>query len=44
LLVELGAATHEGLLRRDYEYHKPALGKVKLQDFAKEFAEAYNKE
>ncbi len=41
LLVELGAAIHTGLLRGDYEKHKPALGKVKLQDFIKEFAAAY---
>ncbi len=27
----------------DYKQHKPVLGKVKLIDFAKEFAEVYNK-
>jgi len=42
LLVELGTAIHNGLLRSDYEKHKPALGKVKLQEFMKEFAAAYN--
>ncbi len=42
LLVELGAAIHTGLLRGDYEKHKPAPGKVKLQDFIKEFVGAYN--
>jgi len=42
LLVELGTAIHNGLLRSDYEKHKPALGKVKLQEFIKEFAAAYN--
>lgn len=41
LLVELGAAIHTGLLRSDYERHKPALGKVKLAEFIKEFATAY---
>lgn len=42
LLVELGAAIHTGLLRGDYEKHKPALGKVKLPAFIKEFAAAYH--
>jgi uncharacterized protein YbjT (DUF2867 family) len=42
LLVELGAAIHTGLLRGDYEKHKPAFGKVKVQDFIKEFAATYN--
>lgn len=42
LLVELGAAIHTGLLRGDYEKHKPSLGKVKLKDFIREFAAAYN--
>ncbi len=41
LLVELGAAIHTGLLRGDYEKHKPQLGKVKLPDFIKEFASVY---
>ncbi|GAA3961391.1 NmrA family NAD(P)-binding protein [Mucilaginibacter dorajii] len=37
--VELGAAIHNGTLRGDYDLHKPAvMGKVKLVDFAKEFA------
>jgi len=42
LLVELGAAIHTGLLRGDYEKHKPAPGKVKLPEFIKEFAVAYH--
>jgi uncharacterized protein YbjT (DUF2867 family) len=42
LLVELGAAIHAGFLYGDYEKHKPALGKVKLPEFIKEFAAAYN--
>jgi Predicted nucleoside-diphosphate-sugar epimerases len=41
-LVELGAAIHSGILQEDYERNKPvAMGKVKLTDFAKEFAMAY---
>ncbi len=40
--VELGVSIHNGALREDYEQHKPvAMGKVKLEDFAKEFAAAY---
>ncbi len=43
-LVEMGAATHSGALREDYELNKPAaMGKVKLKDFAKEFAAAFQK-
>lgn len=42
LLVELGAAIHTGLLRSDYERHKPAPGKVKLPEFVKEYAAAYH--
>ncbi|WP_221391242.1 NAD(P)H-binding protein [Dyadobacter sp. NIV53] len=42
-LVELNASIHNGGLRRDYDLHKPAvLGKVKLEDFAKDFAKAFN--
>ena len=39
--VELGAAIHSGILRGDYDLHKPVMGKVKLEDFAKEFAARY---
>ena len=42
LLVELGAAIHTGILRRDYEAHRPLLGRVKLEAFAGEFAAAYH--
>lgn len=42
LLVELGAAIHTGILRGDYEKHKPEPGKVKLAEFIKEFAAVYN--
>jgi uncharacterized protein YbjT (DUF2867 family) len=39
--VELNASIHSGLLREDYDLHKPIPGKVKLEDFAKEFAQAF---
>ena len=42
--LELGASIHSGVLREDYELHKPiAMGKVKLEDFALEFAAAFLK-
>jgi uncharacterized protein YbjT (DUF2867 family) len=42
-LVEMFASQHSGLLTEDYYRHKPAfMGKVKLTDFAKEFAAAFN--
>jgi hypothetical protein len=38
----MGASIHSGALREDYDLHKPlAMGKVKLADFAKEFAAAF---
>jgi len=41
-LIELYACLHSGELTRDYERNKPGkFGKVKLVDFAKEFAIAY---
>lgn len=40
--VEMGASIHSGALRQDYDLHKPiAMGKVKLEDFASEFAAAF---
>jgi uncharacterized protein YbjT (DUF2867 family) len=42
LFVEMFAACHTGLLNEDYDKHMPKLGKVKLEDFAKEFAAVYN--
>lgn len=40
----LGASIHNGKLREDYDRNRPAvMGKVKLKDFAAEFATAYNK-
>jgi uncharacterized protein YbjT (DUF2867 family) len=42
-LVELGMAVHSGRLREEFEKHRPAFGKVRLEEFAQEFAEHYNK-
>jgi uncharacterized protein YbjT (DUF2867 family) len=43
-LVELNASIHTGKIREDYDLHRPAvMGKVKLEDFAKEFAMVYNR-
>ncbi len=43
-MVEMYAGLHSGLLGEDYYRHKPkVLGKVKLEDFAKEFADAFQK-
>ena len=44
MLVELGAAIHSGIMFREYDENKPSLGKVKLADFAKEFAVAFNEQ
>ena len=42
-LVEMYAALQSGLLAEDYNMNKPAvMGKVKLKDFAIDFAKAYN--
>jgi uncharacterized protein YbjT (DUF2867 family) len=43
-LVEMNASTNTGVLYEDYYRNKPTLGKVKLIDFAKEFAAAYSNE
>lgn len=40
--VELQASQGTGKLYEDFYQNKPVLGKVKLNDFAKEFAMAYN--
>lgn len=42
-LVEMNANTQTGTLYEDYYRNKPILGKIKLVDFAKEFAEVFNK-
>ncbi|MBO9703252.1 MAG: NAD(P)H-binding protein [Sporocytophaga sp.] len=41
-LIELGKAIHTGKLREDYDLHTHALGNVKLEDYAVEFARIYN--
>jgi len=41
-LVEMYGALQSGLLAEDYYRNKPALGKVKLTEFAKEFAVAFH--
>ena len=41
--VEMFASIHSGALTADYYLDKPAMGKVKLEDFAKEFAAAFKK-
>lgn len=42
--AEFQASQGTGALYEDYYKNKPALGKVKLSDFARDFATAYNKE
>ena len=42
--VETQASQRSGILYEDYYQHQPVLGKVKLADFAKEFAAAYQNE
>jgi len=42
-LVEMQAAMHSGKTLENFHQNKPKMGKVKLADFAKEFAEAYHK-
>jgi len=41
-LVEMQASMHSGEFYKDYYLHQPVLGKVKLKDWAKEFAAVYN--
>ncbi len=40
--VEMQASQGSGKLYEDFYRHQPTLGKVKLKDFAKTFADAYN--
>ncbi|MFP5042069.1 NAD(P)H-binding protein [Parasediminibacterium sp. JCM 36343] len=40
--TQMGKSIREGLIQEDYFKHKPVLGKIKLEDFAKGFAAAYN--
>jgi uncharacterized protein YbjT (DUF2867 family) len=41
-LVELGGAIHSGILRADFDAHYAITGKVKIEDYAKDFAAAFN--
>jgi len=41
-MTEMNAARRTGALFEDYNQHKPTLGKVKLTDYAQEFAAAYH--
>lgn len=41
-LVEMQAAMHSGKTLENFHQNKPKMGKVKLADFAKEFAAVYN--
>ncbi len=43
-LVVMNASGYTGGLYEDYYRNRPTLGKVKLKDFAKEFALAYNQQ
>jgi hypothetical protein len=40
-LVKMQAAIHDGTILAQYDRHRPVLGKVKVKDFAKEFAKKY---
>ncbi|KUJ59902.1 NAD-dependent dehydratase [Flavobacteriaceae bacterium CRH] len=43
-ITEMNASMHSGLLFEDYYQNIPNLGKVKLKEFAKEFAIKYNQQ
>ena len=43
-LVEMNASTNSGDLYEDYFRNRPTLGKVKLAEYAKEFAAVYNQQ
>lgn len=40
--VQMNKALREGIIFEDYKKHTPTYGKVKLEDYAKEFASVYN--
>ncbi len=44
VLVEMQSVTHSGVPLRNFHKNNPVMGKVKLKDFAKEFAIVYNKQ
>ena len=39
--AEMGNALQTGVMAEDYWKHRPVLSKIKLEDFAKEFAAVY---
>lgn len=39
--TDMGRAIREGVMQADARKHKPSMAKTKLEDFAKEFAQAY---
>ena len=41
-MVEMNAGRRTGVLDEDYHRNRPTLGKIKLTDFGKEFADVYN--
>ena len=43
LIVDLNASIHSGTMGEDYELHKPVMGGVKVEDFAEEFAAAFDR-
>ena len=43
-VVDMNAGMHNGLVNEDYYLNRPKkMGKVKMSDFAKEFASVYSK-
>lgn len=40
--MEMNASRRGGILYQDYDRHRPTLGRIKLKDFAKDFAAAYS--
>ncbi|MFT3934830.1 MAG: NAD(P)H-binding protein [Chitinophagaceae bacterium] len=42
-MVEMNAGRRKGTLYADYHQHPPVLGKVKLKEFAKDFAKAFQR-
>lgn len=44
MLIQMQAAMHSGKTLENFHRNNPKMGKVKLADFAKEFASVYNKE
>ena len=43
-LVEMNASRRGDVLYEDYNHNRPILSKIKLKEFAKEFAAVYNKQ